>query len=141
MLFDKFHARSPHLAHRAVMPPMTRSRAELAHALGPLVATSYGQRSGAGLPAIEGTSPNCNGLEYPRISGLFDVAQATARKAVTAAVHASGGGRSSGKIFVQLLHFGRVGPVARLPSGAQLLGPDTVVCAGEMTTDSLGMQP
>ena len=136
MLFDKFSARSLALANRMVMAPMTRSRATPAHTPDALMATYYGQRATAGLIITEGTSPSPNGLGYPRIPGLFDQAQALAWKDTTAAVHAHGG-----KIFVQLMHCGRVAHVANLPAGAEVLGPGTVVCPGEMYTDTLGMQP
>jgi len=136
MLFDPLFARSLHLANRMVMAPMTRSRATTAHTPDALMATYYGQRASAGLIITEGTSPSPNGLGYPRIPGLFDAAQVAAWRPVTAAVHAAGG-----KIFVQLMHCGRVAHVANLPAGAEVLGPGTVVCPGEMFTDSLGMQP
>lgn len=84
----------------------------------------------------EGTSPSPNGLGYPRIPGLFNAAQAEAWQATTAAVHAQGG-----KIFVQLMHCGRVAHLANLPAGAEVLGPGTAVCPGEMFTDSAGLQP
>jgi N-ethylmaleimide reductase len=96
----------------------------------------YGQRATAGLIITEGTSPSPNGLGYPRIPGLYDTAQADAWRATTAAVHAR-----SGKIFVQLMHCGRVAHVANLPVGAEVLGPGTLACPGEMYTDALGMQP
>jgi N-ethylmaleimide reductase len=100
------------------------------------MATYYGQRATAGLIVTEGTSPSPNGLGYPRIPGLYNSAQVNAWKATTAAVHAAGG-----KIFVQLMHCGRVAHVANLPAGAEVLGPGTVVCPGEMYTDDQGMQP
>ena len=136
MLFDKFSARRLQLANHMVMAPMTRSRATPAHTPEALMATYYGQRAGAGLIITEGTSPSPNGLGYPRIPGLFDVVQVDAWKSVTAAVHAAGG-----KIFVQFMHCGRVAHVANLPAGAEVLGPGTAVCPGEMFTDTLGMQP
>ena len=136
MLFDKYSARSLQLANRTVMAPMTRSRATPQHTPDALMATYYGQRATAGLIITEGTSPSPNGLGYPRIPGLYDVLQATAWKATTDAVHAQ-----EGKIFVQLMHCGRVSQVANLPAGAEVLGPSTVVCPGEMYTDALGMQP
>jgi N-ethylmaleimide reductase len=136
MLFDKFSARSLQLANRMVMAPMTRSRATPQHTPDALMATYYGQRATAGLIITEGTSPSPNGLGYPRIPGLYDAAQVAAWRATTAAVHAQGG-----KIFVQFMHCGRVAHVANLPAGAEVLGPGTAVCPGEMVTDTLGMQP
>lgn len=136
MLFDPFSSRSLTLANRLVMAPMTRSRATAAHTPDALMATYYGQRATAGLIIAEGTSPSPNGLGYPRIPGLYNAAQVNAWKATTAAVHARGG-----KIFVQFMHCGRVAQVANLPPGAEVLGPGTAVCPGEMFTDALGMQP
>jgi N-ethylmaleimide reductase len=136
MLFDKFAARSLSLANRMVMAPMTRSRATPEHTPNALMATYYGQRATAGLIITEGTSPSPNGLGYPRIPGLYDALQVGAWRAATAAVHAKGG-----KIFVQLMHCGRVAHMANLPAGAEVLGPGSVACPGEMFTDTLGMQP
>jgi N-ethylmaleimide reductase len=136
MLFDKFSARSLQLSNRVVMAPMTRNRATPEHTPVALMATYYGQRATAGLIITEGTSPGPNGLGYPRIPGLYDAKQVDAWSATTQAVHDRGG-----KIFVQLMHCGRVGHVANLPEGAEVLGPGTVVCPGEMYTDTLGMQP
>jgi N-ethylmaleimide reductase len=136
MLFDKFSARTLQLANHLVMAPMTRSRATPEHTPDALMATYYGQRATAGLIITEGTSPSPNGLGYPRIPGLYDAAQMHAWRATTAAVHAQGG-----KIFVQFMHCGRVAHVANLPAGAEVLGPGTLVCPGEMYTDTRGMQP
>lgn len=136
MLFDKLSARSLQLANRTVMAPLTRSRATPDHTPNALMATYYGQRASAGLIITEGTSPSPNGLGYPRIPGLFDATQAAAWKATTSAVHEQGG-----KIFVQFMHCGRVAHVANLPAGAEVLGPSSSVCPGEMYTDTLGMQP
>ncbi len=136
MLFDTFSARSLQLANRMVMAPLTRSRATPQHMPNALMATYYGQRATAGLIITEGTSPSPNGLGYPRIPGLYDAAQLDAWKATTAAVQAHGG-----KIFVQFMHCGRVAHVANLPAGAEVLGPGTAACPGEMFTDTLGMQP
>ncbi len=136
MLFDSFFARSLKLTNHMVMAPLTRSRATPAHLPNALMATYYGQRATAGLIIAEGTSPSPNGLGYPRIPGLFDAAQAEAWKATTSAVHAKGG-----KIFVQLMHCGRVSHIDNLPVGAEVLGSGNVICPGEMHTDSQGMQP
>jgi N-ethylmaleimide reductase len=136
MLFDKFSERSLDLANHMVMAPLTRSRATPEHTPNPLMATYYSQRATAGLIITEGTSPSPNGLGYPRIPGLYDATQVDAWKDVTAGVHAQGG-----KIFVQLMHCGRVAHVANLPVGAEVLGPGPQVCPGEMYTDTLDLQP
>lgn len=136
MLFDPYNAGSLQLANHMVMAPMTRSRATPEHVPTPLMATYYGQRASAGLIITEGTSPSANGLGYPRIPALYDASHVQSWQPVTAAVHAKGG-----KIFVQLMHCGRVAHVANLPAHAQVLGPDTRVCPGEMYTDAHGPQP
>ncbi len=136
MLFDPFLARTMQLANRAVMAPMTRSRAVDANVPNALMAEYYGQRSSAGLIVTEGTSPSADGLGYARIPGLFDAAQVRGWRMVTDTVHAKGG-----KIVVQLMHTGRVAHVANLPTGAEVVGPTSQVCPGEMYTDTQGMQP
>lgn len=136
MLFEPLVTDSLQLANRVVMAPMTRSRAVEANTPNALMAEYYGQRASAGLIITEGTSPSPNGLGYPRIPGLFNPAQSHAWKTVTDTVHAQGS-----KIFVQLMHTGRVTQIANLPAGAEVLGPMADVCPGEMYTDAHGMQP
>lgn len=136
MLFTPLSAPSLQLRNRIVMAPMTRSRAVEANTPNALMAEYYGQRASAGLIVTEGTSPSPNGLGYARIPGLFNEAHVKGWKQVTDAVHASGG-----KIFVQLMHTGRVSHVANLPDGAEVLAPTAEVCPGEMHTDTQGMQP
>ncbi len=136
MLFEPFVARSLPLANRAVMAPMTRSRAVDSNTPNALMAEYYGQRASAGLIVTEGTSPSPNGLGYPRIPGLFNEAQMRGWRLVTDAVHAKGG-----RIVLQLMHTGRVTQIANLPSGAEVVGPAAAICPGEMYTDAKGMQP
>jgi N-ethylmaleimide reductase len=135
MLFDAFAEHSLKLRNRVVMSPMTRSRAA-SNIPNALMAEYYGQRATAGLIVTEGTSPSPNGLGYPRIPGLFNQAHVKGWKLVTDAVHEKGG-----NIFVQLMHTGRVTHVANLPAGAEVIGPGSAVCPGEMYTDSMGNQP
>ncbi|HVW12531.1 MAG TPA: alkene reductase [Mucilaginibacter sp.] len=122
------------LKNRIVMSPMTRSRA-LGNVPNDLMAQYYGQRSGAGLIITEGTSPSPNGLGYARIPGIFSQAQIDGWKKVTETVHAKGG-----KIFVQLMHTGRIAHALNLPEGARVLAPSAVKAAGQMWTDALQMQ-
>lgn len=135
MLFEPLVTPSIRLANRTVMAPMTRSRAVNANTPNTLMAEYYGQRASAGLLITEGTSPSPNGLGYARIPGLFNEAHVRGWKVVTDAVHAKGG-----KIFVQLMHTGRVSHTANLPVGAEVLGPMASPCPGDMHTDSQGMQ-
>jgi N-ethylmaleimide reductase len=136
MLFNPLTAAALPLRNRIVMAPMTRSRAVSAHTPNALMAEYYGQRATAGLIITEGTSPSPNGLGYARIPGLFNQNHVQGWKLVTDAVHAQGG-----KVFVQLMHTGRVGHVANLPAGAEVLGPGAEPCPGEMHTDAQGLQP
>ena len=123
------------LKNRVVMAPMTRCRAT-GNLPNELVAEYYGQRAAAGLIITEGTSPSPNGLGYARIPGIFSPEQTDAWKLVTDAVHSRGG-----KIFIQLMHAGRVGNALNLPPGAKLLAPSAVAMSGAMWTDSQGEQP
>jgi N-ethylmaleimide reductase len=136
MLFDQFTSQFLQLSNHMVMAPLTRSRATPEHTPTALMATYYGQRATAGLIIAEGTSPSPNGLGYARIPGLYNAEQVLAWKAITSEVHARGG-----KIFVQLMHCGRVAHIANLPTGAEVLGSGSQVCPGEMYTDGHGMQP
>ena len=135
MLFEPIQLRNVRLANRLVMSPLTRSRAVHDNTANALMATYYAQRAGAGLIITEGTSPSPNGLGYARIPGLFDARHVAGWKLVTDAVHAKGG-----RIVVQLMHTGRVSHQANLPAGAQVLGPSTQPCPGEMWTDAQGSQ-
>lgn len=136
MLFNAYSLRDFNLSNRAVMSPLTRSRAVANNTPNTLMATYYAQRAGAGLIITEGTSPSPNGLGYARIPGLFNDAHVRGWKVVTDAVHAKGG-----KIVVQLMHTGRVSHVANLPAGAKVMGPSSDTLPGEMWTDSQANQP
>src|SRR3954464_2599278 len=136
MLLQTLASPSLELANRIVMAPMTRNRAVGANTPNALMAEHYGPRAPPGLTIAEGTSPSPNGLGYARIPGLFDEAHVRGWKPVVDAVHAKGG-----KLFVQLMHTGRVSHLANLPAGAEVLGPMADVCPGAIHTDSQGMQP
>ena len=123
------------LQNHLVMAPMTRSRA-IDNIPNALMIEYYAQRSMAGLIITEGTSPSPNGLGYPRIPGIFSPAQVEGWKAITDAVHAKGA-----KIFVQLMHCGRIAHQLNLPGGAIILAPSAVTASGEMYTDAEGMKP
>jgi len=135
-LFSKTTVGSLALQNHLVMSPMTRSRA-IGNIPNELMAEYYGQRAAsAGLIITEGTSPSPNGLGYARIPGIFSREQVEGWKLVTQAVHARGG-----KIFVQLMHCGRVAHPLNLPQGGRVLAPSALSAAGQMWTDQQQMQP
>lgn len=133
-LFSKATLGTLTLQNHLVMSPMTRNRAT-GNIPNELMAEYYAQRASAGLIITEGTSPSANGLGYPRIPGIFSAEQVAGWKRITDAVHAKGA-----KIFVQLMHCGRIGHPLNLPVGARVLGPSAIAAAGDMYTDAEGMK-
>jgi N-ethylmaleimide reductase len=122
------------LKNHMVMAPMTRSRA-IDNIPNDLMAEYYGQRNSAGLIITEGTAPLADGLGYPRIPGIFSKEHIDGWKKVTTAVHSG-----ESRIFLQLMHTGRIGHIDNLPNGARLVGPSAKKAAGQIITDTLGMQ-
>lgn len=129
-LFQPYNKGNLQLKNHVVMAPMTRSRA-IDNIPNALMASYYKQRSGAGLIVTEGTSPSPEGLGYPRIPGVFSDAQVEGWKLVTEAVHKGGS-----KIFVQLMHTGRVAHSSNLPEGYQVVGMSDIQGAGEIYTET-----
>lgn len=111
-----------------------RSRADDAGVPSDLVATYYAQRAGAGLVISEGVYPSAMGKGYVRTPGIETEAQVAAWKQVTDAVHARGG-----RIFMQLMHTGRISHPSMLPGGAQPVAPSAIKPKGQAWTDS-GLQ-
>ena len=133
-LFSKYKMGKTDLQNRVVMAPMTRSRAT-GNIPNDFMAEYYGQRSGAGLIITEGTSPSPNGLGYTRIPGIFSSEQVEGWKKVTTAAHIGGA-----KIFLQLMHTGRIGHPFNLPEEARIIAPSAVRAAGQIWTDKAQMQ-
>ncbi|MEO8256686.1 MAG: alkene reductase [Acidobacteriota bacterium] len=135
LLYSEALLGSLRLQNRLVMSPMTRSRAG-GNVPNALMAEYYAQRGSAGLIITEGTSPSPNGLGYARIPGAFSPEQTAGWKLVTDAVRPSGA-----RMFMQLMHTGRIGHPLNLPPGARVVGPSAVAAAGEMWTDQEQMKP
>jgi N-ethylmaleimide reductase len=133
-LLTPFKKGSLSLKNHLVMAPMTRSRA-INNLPNDLMAEYYGQRTGAGLIITEGTAPTPEALGYPRIPGVFNEPQIEGWKKTTSAVRKDGT-----KIFLQLMHTRRIGHKDNLPEGVKLVGPSTQKAAGQIFTDTLGMQ-
>jgi N-ethylmaleimide reductase len=133
-LFTPAKVGSTEIKNRIVMAPMTRCRA-IANEPNDLMASYYKQRSGAGLIITEGTSPSPNGLGYARIPGIFSPEQIAGWKKVTSAVH-----QGEAKIFVQLMHTGRISHPLNMPATSEIVAPSAVKAAGQMWTDAAMMQ-
>jgi N-ethylmaleimide reductase len=133
-LFSAFTLGGIRLKNRIVMAPMTRSRAT-GNMPNELMVKYYSDRAQAGLIITEGTSPSPNGLGYARIPGIFSEEQVKDWTAVTKTVHTN-----NGKIFLQIMHTGRVSHPLNMPAGSKVLAPSAVAAAGQMWTDQDGMQ-
>lgn len=124
------------LKNRMVMAPLTRRRAIDHNTPNALMAEYYSQRASAGLIIAEGTSPSPNGLGYIHIPGLYNREQMEGWKLTTSAVHQKGG-----KIFLQIMHTGRIGHPNNLPEGGRVIGPSAIAQEGEVSTYDMGKQP
>lgn len=117
------------LPNRLVMAPMTRSRADDDGVPSDLVALYYSQRASAGLIITEGVFPSVMGKGYVRTPGIATDAQVNAWKKVTEAVHTNGG-----RIFMQLMHCGRISHPSLFPNDEQPVAPSAIKPAGQTWT-------
>ncbi len=119
------------LANRLVMAPMTRSRAKFDGVPGDLAAEYYGQRASVGLIVSEGTQPSDDGQGYLTTPGIYTPAHVEGWRKVTAAVHEAGG-----RIFIQLMHTGRMSHPDNTPHGRQAVAPSPIPPGAPMFTTS-----
>lgn len=115
------------LAHRLAMAPMTRNRSRPDGVPTELNALYYAQRASFGLIVTEGTQPSEDGQGYLLTPGIFNEAQIAGWRRVTERVH-----RAGGRIFIQLMHVGRIAHPANTPHGRQPVAPSAVKPAGLM---------
>jgi len=133
-IFQKYKLGNIELKNRIVMAPMTRSRA-LTNIPNDLMVEYYKKRAEAGLIVTEGTAPSPNGLGYARIPGIFNTVQIEGWTKITDAVHKKGG-----KIFLQLMHTGRVSHPLNMAKDTQILAPSAVALTGKIHTDVQGIK-
>ncbi|MBD9562721.1 alkene reductase [Pseudomonas sp. PDM09] len=133
-LFSQVQIGRHTLTNRMVMAPMTRSRSDDYGVPTELVPTYYTQRAGAGLIISEGVFPVALGKGYVRTPGIETAEQVAAWKQVTEAVQARGG-----RIFMQLMHCGRISHPSLLPDGALPQAPSAIKPAGQTWT-ATGLQ-
>ncbi|TXE06316.1 alkene reductase [Seonamhaeicola algicola] len=133
-LLSPFKLNHLKLNNHVVMAPMTRSRA-INNLPNDLMATYYKQRASTGLIITEATSPSKSGLGYPNIPGIYSNEQTIGWRKTTEAVH-----KKDGKIFLQIMHTGRIAHQLNLPEGANVIAPSAIQAVGEIFT-SEGLKP
>jgi N-ethylmaleimide reductase len=117
------------LPNRLVMAPMTRSRAKPDGTPGDLAADYYAQRASVGLIVTEGTQPSDDGQGYLATPGIYTPAHIAGWKKVTSAVHDKGG-----RIFIQVMHAGRMSHPDNTPHHRQAVAPSAVAPQSQMFT-------
>ncbi|MBB3178776.1 alkene reductase [Variovorax sp. Sphag1AA] len=120
------------IAHRVVLAPLTRMRAEAGAIPGDLMVEYYSQRtSRGGFMISEATIAAPDGSGYLGSPGLHDDRQVAGWKKVTDAVHAKGG-----VIFAQLYHAGRQSNAQLQPGGKAPIGPSEIAHGGVAYTEA-----
>lgn len=114
--------------NRVVMAPMNRRRA-LNGIPGESTPLYFGQRAGAGLIITDNTAVAPNGIGYMGTPGIYNQAQIDGWKHVTRELHARGG-----RIFMQLVHAGRIGHYLNNEGQMPLIAPSVVTAEGLIRT-------
>src|ERR1700757_2637849 len=133
--FSPVHLGRYPLSNRLVMSPMTRSRAKPDGTPGDLAADYYSQRAGVGLIVAEGTQPSDDGQGYLTTPGIYTAAHIAGWRKVTSAVH-----RAGGRIFIQVMHAGRVSHPDNTPHHRQPVAPSAIAPAGAQMFTATGMK-
>jgi len=120
-LFEPVRIGNIELKNRLGMAPMTRSRALPDGTPSDLAAKYYSQRASVGLIISEGTQPSEDGQGYTNTPGIYTESHIEGWKKVTSKVHNEGG-----RIFVQLMHVGRVSHPDNTPHHRQAVAPSAI---------------
>src|SRR6201986_760217 len=135
-LFSPLQVGPYQLAHRVVMAPLTRMRAERSSFVPRALNAEYYAQSATpcGLLIAEATPVMMAGRGNPGVPGIYSQAQIEGWRGVVDAVHAKGG-----LIFLQLWHVGRVSHSSFQPGGQLPVAPSAVPITNEgmlaMTAD------
>ncbi|MFD0440939.1 alkene reductase [Streptomyces chartreusis] len=119
------------LPHRLAMAPMTRARSAPDGVPTELNAEYYAQRASHALIITEGTQPSADGQGYLFTPGIYTREHIAGWRRVTDAVHAA-----DGRIFIQLMHVGRICHPDNTPHGRQPVAPSAVRPGGVMFTST-----
>ena len=131
-LFSAVKVGPYNVAHRVVLAPLTRMRAEAGAIPGALMAEYYTQRASEGGFLIgEATIASENGNGYLGAPGLYADSQIAGWKTVTQAVHDKGA-----TIFAQIYHAGRQSNAQLQPNGGVPVGPSELPFKGAAYTES-----
>ncbi|MFJ6413986.1 alkene reductase [Terribacillus saccharophilus] len=128
-LFESVKIGNIELKNRLGMAPMTRSRALPDGTPSDLAAEYYGQRASVGLIISEGTQPSDDGQGYSNTPGIYTESHIEGWKKVTSKVHNEGG-----RIFIQLMHVGRVSHPDNTPHHRQAVAPSAIAPNTEIFT-------
>lgn len=134
-IWDPIRVGNFELNHRLALAPMTRSRALPDGTPGPLTAEYYAQRASLGLLITEGTQPSEDGQGYMNTPGIHTDAHVAGWRRVADAVHAQ-----DARLFMQVMHAGRISHPDNTPHHRQALAPSAVTPAQQMFTPA-GLQP
>lgn len=133
-LFTHAHLGRITVANRLAMAPMTRSRAAHDGTPSELALEYYGQRASVGLVVTEGTQPSDDGQGYLMTPGIYTPSHIAGWRKITSAVHEKGG-----KVFIQLMHAGRMNHPDNTPHHRQGVAPSAIAPGTGMFTVT-GMQ-
>ncbi|RDW16586.1 alkene reductase [Oceanobacillus arenosus] len=128
-LFEEVRIGDVTLKNRLGMSPMTRNRALPDGTPSELAAEYYSQRASFGLIISEGTQPSDDGQGYFNTPGIYTASHIEGWKKVTSRVHNEGG-----RIFIQLMHVGRVSHPDNTPHHRQAVAPSAIAPGIEMHT-------
>lgn len=117
------------LTNRFAMAPMTRSRAKPDGTPSDLAAEYYAQRASLGLLITEGTQPSDDGQGYLATPGIYTDAHVAGWRKISSAVHAKGS-----RLFIQLMHVGRVSHPDNTPHHRQAVAPSAIAPGAQMFT-------
>lgn len=130
-LYDTIILGDMKLGSRVFMAPMTRNRATPNGVPGHWAATYYSQRASAGLIVSEATQISAMGKGYINTPGIHCEEQIAGWKAVVNAVH-----ESSGRIFLQLWHVGRISHRSLLPENASPVAPSAITARAQTVIET-----
>ncbi len=127
-LFESLTVGALTVPNRIALAPLTRNRAGAGGVPRDIAVEYYRQRASAALIVTEGTQPSAVGQGYLNTPGIYTEEQVTAWARVATAVHKDGG-----RIFVQLMHAGRIAHPDN-KSGLETVAPSAIAAEGMMVT-------